>query len=295
MISITEINKNIHVALRTIKGNLTGKGIQEPDCTAALSVEFPKILSTSGNLPKNIKFGGCFIHQSPKAEFLFNGLKGTCELGDMMVFIHKKTKEGIRYNAALLQMKKSDYSPCILKEYNDLRQLSLYEQWPKFDIKNKRGPFHNPYDIYPKTANQGAMYCLIQNRANALPQFYMSEPLITMCIMPQYTFGRFIVNMIDWHAGRAVSEILDKNADEWSKLVWDIFLFTAQHVFNRKNVKYTDKQRLTIGFMQEMMGKADYFKEPTANFSKDISEKETDTGFGILFVDVDERERPLEQ
>ena len=168
----------------------------------------------------------------------------------------------------------------------------MYIDWPKFSVVNNQYAFHNPYDLYPKTANQGAMYCLIQNKAHNIPQFYMSEARKTMKVMPQYTLGRFIVNMIDWHTGRAVDNIENENSDKWSKLIWDTLLFTSDTNFNRRNVNYVEQRRYTLSLMQDKIEKT-FFGDDVEDIliGRNPNAEDADSGFGILFIDVDEREQ----
>lgn len=296
MISIEKINDDIQKAVRRVQ-KAARTTPQEPDYTVALALKFPEILRENNTLPSNIKVGGCFIHQSPKVEFTYidqynNEKIGRCELGDMIVFIRKHMQnDEMRYNAALLQMKKVDGKIYTLSG-RDKIQLSLYIDWPKFSVVNNQYAFHNPYDLYPKTANQGAMYCLIQNKAHNIPQFYMSEARKTMKVMPQYTLGRFIVNMIDWHTGRAVDNIVNENSDKWSKLIWDTLLFTSDTNFNRRNVNYVEQRRYTLSLMQDKIEKT-FFGDDVEDIliGRNPNAEDADSGFGILFIDVDEREQ----
>ena len=100
-IAIKDISRNIHKAVHCAKTKLKKASLEEPDYTAALAIEFPKLMNASGKYP-TIKFGGCFIHQSPRVKFMGRQNQESCELGDLLVLVRKQTMDGERYNAALL-------------------------------------------------------------------------------------------------------------------------------------------------------------------------------------------------
>lgn len=284
---ITEINKIIQEAVKSTRNKAKKKIIklQEPDFTAALAVEFPSIMSKSKTFP-NVRFGGCFIHQSPMATF--NG--GRCELGDLMIFVHKQTMDGDRYNASLVQIKKTDKSPVKITAGNELKQLFLYENWPSIFVKQLR----SQYDIFPKTCTKGGTYCIIKDSERQSVQFYMAEPLHTMQCDSNNTLGRYIVNMIDWQAGRVIADEKNKDSDEWSRLIWDLLHYCETAVFKRNNSGYVNPnpQRGTLCFLQQMLDDPKAFSVDFIqnDDNASVNEDENNRGFAILFVEVNENE-----
>lgn len=280
VVKIKDVSRNIHKAIHYARIKLKSHALHEPDYTAAMAIEFPRLMNASGKYP-TIKFGGCFIHQSPIVRFVRQQKQVSCELGDLLVIVRKQTADRERYNAALLQLKKSDKNPLELTYPGDERQLFLYENWPEFEIAKLK----SKYDIRPKVVNQGALYCIIKE---AIPQFYMTEPKNLMSYSNNNTFGRFLVNMINWQAGRSISDESAKNDDEWSKLVWDLIFHSAKTVFNRNNIDYCKKTRLCDGFL-------DFIKELPDNDSmingNDYNDAYDDnsSGISILFIDIDDR------
>ena len=137
MIKITEINKKIQEAIHKTRQSLN-HNMREPDYTSALAVEFPNVMKKSGTLPHNVKFGGGFIHQSPIVRFASIHKQSGCELGDLLIFVRKTTIDGERFNAALVQLKRSENSSVTITGDGDLKQLYLYEQWPCFSIPQLR-------------------------------------------------------------------------------------------------------------------------------------------------------------
>lgn len=281
-IKIKDFLRNIHKAIHYAKTKLKTNSLHEPDYTAALAIEFPRLMNASGKY-QNIKFGGCFIHQSPIARFMIQQKQESCELGDLLVLVRKQTIDGERFNAALLQFKKSDKNPEKLTSYGDKRQLFLYENWPEFVI----GKLKSKYDIQPKVVNQGALYCIIQE---AIPQFYMAEPMSTMSYYKNNTFGRFLVNMINWQAGRAISDEPARKDDEWSKLIWDLIENSLNTKFNRKNIDYKNVTRLSDGFLMLIDELPDIDSIINGNDYSNVYDDEN-PGISILFIDIDDREK----
>ena len=287
MTNITEINKAIQVAIAKVNAQKHGK-LQEPDYTAALALEFPKEMNKTKVFP-NIKFGGCFIHQSPIVQFDSPHNQRGCELGDLLVLLRKRTKDDVRYNAALIQLKISDISPATLHGEGDLKQLYLYEKWPVFTIISTG----ERYDLFPKTVTQGALYSIVQRKS--VPQFFMAEPESCMAFSGDMTFGRFIQNAINWQAGRTVADESSKPLDEWSRLIWDLIKQSAHKVFNRKNIGWNNCPRLSDCFLNYMT-EDNSIKIPT-NGENEIGDGEG-TGISTLIIDIDEiepRERNKER
>lgn len=282
------IDTIIEKAIQGVKDGLNGgKKLQEPDYTAILATKFPKLINASGIYPK-IKFGGCFIHQSPMVKFDSHHKHKFCELGDLLVLVRKQTKDGDRFNAAILQLKMSDKNPACLKKDGDKKQLYLYEKWPEFEIVRSK----KKYDILPKAVHQGALYCMIDKKT---PWIYMAEPMIEMSYAN--SLGMFLNNMIKWQAGRSISDdSYCAGTDEWSRLVWDLIRLSLKTVFNRANIGYRDEPRLYDGFFKLILEHPE--KDPM--FTRIINEdgyndnyEEYGSGISILFIDVNEKENYL--
>lgn len=279
MISITEINKKIQEAIHNARKSLKCS-MTEPDYTSALAVGFPNVMKKSGTLPINIKFGGGFIHQSPIVRFASIHKQLGCELGDLLIFVRKTTIDGTRFNAALVQLKRSMNSSVTISKDGDLKQLYLYEQWPCFSISQ----LGCQYNIFPKNSINGAVYGIIHEKNNNAVQFYISEPMTTMQCRSEQTLGRFITNMIDWQAGRIVSDEKSKDSDEWSRLIWDILRLVSHKTFNTNSV-YSNQSKLTFNFLQQMLD------NPFKANNNNVNNKGNNSGFGILFVDVNDMDR----
>ena len=283
MISITEVNSSIQKALAKIKaGNL-----EEPDYTAILATSLPKIIKDCSPNPDNIKAGSCFVHQSPLARFDSAHKNKSCELGDLLVLVRKTTADDIRYNASFVQMKRSsDNPPLRITQNGDLKQLFLYERWPCFTIKQ----FGKQYNIFPKTVSQGAWYCIIQENRSVSVQFYMSEPMSSLDYSSSHTFGRFIVNLVEWKTGRSISDLFSKDSDEWSRLVWDVVLHCAHSKFNRRKSGFEDAPRATDDILKHLLEEtAESEVAPGSSLEDPESDETGGSGFHLLFIDVDER------
>lgn len=286
MISITDINSDIQKSIRQAITAAQGKKLQEPDYTASLSIGLPNILKKSGKLPSNIKFGGCFTHQSPLAKFASAHKQMSCELGDLLILIRKKTTDGEIYNAALVQLKRSDNHIISIKSDGELKQLYLYKHWPCFSVEQ----LLSQYNVFPKTVTKGGVYGIIHEKSNNAFQIYTSEPMSTMQCNKNFTFGKFIVNLIDWQAGRTIADEYNKDSDEWSRLIWDIIRLVEHKLFNANNSSFAGQSKSTIDFFQSMLNNSFMDDGSKYTFQTNDNPESENSGFGILFVDVNNRE-----
>lgn len=281
------INTTIQEAIEMVYAQRTKTDykLEEPDYTAALSIEFPRLLNETKTLP-NVRFGGCFIHQSPMVAFPSPHFAYRCELGDLLVLLRKRTMDDIRYNAALVQLKKSDRNPIALGDDGDRIQLYLYEKWPEFTISTT----HERYDVFPKAVTQGALYCIIKRNPELM--LYMAEPMSMMEYSSEMTFGRFIRDAIHWQTGRAISDEANKDSDKWSKLIWDLIHRSAIKKFKRKNIDY-HRLRRSDDFLDLMVSESFDGRIPM-NEDMNVGDNE-ETGISILFIDIDDRENRGEE
>jgi hypothetical protein len=284
---IEEINKTIREAVTNVYAQRTRNSyeLQEPDYTTALAIEFPRLLNETRAFP-NVRFGGCFIHQSPMVTFSSPHFAHRCELGDLLVLLRKRTIDDTRYNAALVQLKKSDSNPIALEDDGDRKQLYLYEKWPEFTLSTT----HERYNVFPKAVTQGALYCIIKRNPELM--LYLAEPMSTMEYSSEMTFGRFIRDAIHWQTGRAFSDEANKDSDKWSKLIWDLIRRSGEKEFRRKNICY-HRLRCSDDFLDYMVGEG--FDDGTpVNEDMNVGDNE-ETGISILFIDIDDRENRGEE
>lgn len=284
MSKITEINDCIREAIADLKRDR----LQEPDITAALTIFFPKRMK--GLLP-NVKFGGCFIHQRPIADF---GKGRGCEVGDFLVLCRKHGRGADKFNAALLQLKTTNRSIIVLSAED--AQLKLYTQWPQFSLR--RIP-DSSYDIQPKTVTNGAQYCIARNDKASIP-LYVSVPNQQMVVDSDYTLGRFLWNFINFQSGRQISKESDKDSDDWSNLIWDLVGHSMHAVFNRRNIGMNNMQRLSGDFVCFLTNECLSFSNedpnifngdfPNCHNHDDNPYSDANEGIGIpfLLIDVDE-------
>jgi hypothetical protein len=284
---IEEINKTIREAVTNVYAQRTRTNyeLQEPDYTAALAIEFPRLLNETKAFP-NVRFGGCFIHQSPMVTFTNAHVARRCELGDLLVLLRKRTKDDIRYNAVLVQLKKSDRNPVTLTDDGDLKQLHLYEKWPEFTMSTTQ----EKYNVFPKTVTQGALYCIIKRNPELM--LYMTEPMSMMEYSSEMTFGRFIRDAIHWQTGRTISDEANKDSDKWSKLIWDLIHRSAIKKFKRTNIDY-HRLRCSDDFLDFMVNEGFDGGIPV-NENMNVGDNE-DTGISILFIDIADRENKEER
>ena len=97
--------------------------------------------------------------------------------------------------------------------------------------------------------------------------------------------------MIDWQAGRVVSDEKSKDSDEWSRLIWDILRLVSHKTFNANSV-YSKQSKLTLNFLQHLLENP--FNANNNNLhsvGQDNDKDDYNSGFGILFVDVNDVDR----
>lgn len=214
---------------------------QEPDYIASLVTKLPNDLIQILNsyIPnRQFNVGGCFIHQKPIVRFTSTQYANyrMPELGDLLI-VYKETKNNEdRYNALLLQAKKSNnvyYTPI---HHNDQHQYILYTKWPKFEYRRAGRLNRKSRSISPKTITPGAQYLLIDEQHNAAHWHY---PVTFWCakadnpLEASNSLATAILQLIDFQTGRTfVAKGL--NIDQWSRMIWDLLDISVQSVFNRR-------------------------------------------------------------
>lgn len=276
MKKITAINNAVQRAI-TIVAAKANKALQEPDYNVAMAVELPPLINASGIFP-GVKIGGCFTHQSPKVTFAGKySNPSTCELGDLLVICHAIVDGDDRYNAALVQWKIIN-SGVEKISGNALKQLDLYEHWPRFTLSSCGCQF----DIYPKTVTPGAQYGLIQPVVS--PLLFCTIPAITLRSADAPSFARFIINMMKWQTGRPyVPDEVHCQNDAWSRLILHLLITSLTKRFNRRNVRYEDWPRASKDLLQ-MLVKDDVehrWKDETV-----VDKESEDGGISILYIDM---------
>lgn len=275
MRKITAINNAIHQAISNIVAK-AGKALQEPDYVAAMVVEMPQLLNASGAFP-GVRFSGCFIHQSPKATFAGKYADPSiCEIGDLLVLCHNIVDGDHRYNAALIQWKKSKTGGEKISG-NTLKQLDLYEHWPKFKLDSTGT---KEYDIYPKTVTPGAQYGII--KTNTPEELFCTIPSIALTIQDAVTFSRFLINLMKWQTGRPFDLNPANVDDSWSLLITNLIKASLVNTFIRRNFSPHKQSRTSDGFLS-LLTNVDFVE---AVIGEDPFEEDAPNGPSILFIDM---------
>ena len=309
IVNSATINQCIHDAVEKVKGNVSKQNkMEEPDYTAALAVEFPQKINDHHLFGMTV--GGCYIHQSPYVNFMRDTQSCRCELGDLLIVVRRHKAEMQRFNAALLQLKKTDHLPNKLRDNGDLIQLYLYKSWPAFSINKITGKF----DIVPKSPHKGALYCVVKTNIDSDEQFIVSTTSQELPCSPEMTLNDFIIGLISWTCGRAISMEMDKDKDEWSRLIWEVLQHTKNKTFTRKNSGYQKARGAhrcnteMNDFFQLMLNtplyEGEYGSWSHQKFDNDGTAENTsstkdaeDDGIGIstLFIDIDEEQFLMEE
>lgn len=261
---------------------------QEPDLVASLVTNLPQKLSVV--LPQYISgvrfnIGGCFIHQKPIVEFCNQTISTKKpEVGDLLLIYKEVNRKGNRYNALLLQAKKTSNIYNSPVDPHDKHQLALYTQWPKF--RYRRAGILNGQErrICPKTVSTGAQYLLIDENF-ATPNmpvrwtFWCATPDDVLSASHSLAFQ--IVDLIEFQTGRPFIE-KRQYMDHWSKMIWDLIDISASACFNRRSAGYRNQPRMQGNILHLLNNGNDQLSE---QFNDD------NIGMSILYIEGDARER----
>lgn len=223
---------------------------QEPDYIASLVTKLPNdLIQILGRYIPNIQFnvGGCFIHQKPIVRFTSPQYAHhrRPELGDLLI-VYKETKNNEdRYNALLLQAKKSNdvyYTPI---HHNDQHQYTLYTEWPKFEYHRAGRLNGTSRSISPKTITPGAQYLLIDEQHNAGHRHF---PVTFWCakadnpLEASNSLATALLQLIEFQTGRPFVA-KGRNIDQWSKMIWDLLDLSTNSAFNRRRNGFNNRPR----------------------------------------------------
>ena len=266
---------------------------QEPDLVASLVTNLPQKLSVVlSQYMSGVKFniGGCFIHQKPIVEFCDKTISTKKpEIGDLLLIYKEVNRNGNRYNALLLQAKKTSNIYNSPVATNDKHQLALYTKWPKFRY-HRAGVLNGQVrSVCPKTISPGAQYLLIdENLATPnLPvrwTFWCATP--DDVLVASHPLALQILDLIEFQTGRPFIEKM-VYMDHWSKMIWDILDMSASSCFKRRPAGYQNQPRCT-GNIINLLTEGVPFVNDNDNNNDDIS------GVSVLYIEADVRERGYE-
>ena len=269
---------------------------QEPDLVASLVTNLPQKLSVVlSQYMSGVKFniGGCFIHQKPIVEFCDKTISTKKpEIGDLLLIYKEVNRNGNRYNALLLQAKKTSNIYNSPVATNDKHQLALYTKWPKFRYCRAGILNGQERSICPKTVSTGAQYLLIDENF-ATPNmpvrwtFWCATPDDVLSASHSLAFQ--IVDLIEFQTGRPFIE-KRQYMDHWSKMIWDLIGISASACFNRRHAGYRNQPRCAgniINLLTEGV--------PFVNDNNNNNNNNDDTsGVSVLYIEADIRERGYE-
>ena len=280
---------NVAYAIETSIQGLTSH--QEPDLVASLVTNLPQKLSVVlHQYISGVKFniGGCFIHQKPIVEFCNQTISTKkLEVGDLLLIYKEVNRKGNRYNALLLQAKKTSNIYNSPVDPQDKHQLALYTQWPKFRYHRAGTLNGQERSICPKTVSTGAQYLLIDENF-ATPNmpvrwtFWCATPDDVLSASHSLAFQ--IVDLIEFQTGRPFIE-KKPYMDHWSKMIWDLIDISASACFNRRSAGYRNQPRMQGNILNLLNNGNDQLSE---QFNDD------NIGMSILYIEGDAREREFE-
>lgn len=290
------INSLVEMATAKValRAGLTINALHEPEITAALVTELPDMVNrVMQDADVNVRLGGCFIHQKPKAHYTLQSGKNTCrEVGDLLVVCHYNHSGTEANNATLFQMKMHDVGGQYHTIINpgELEQLELYKHWPEFYCNNQK--CSTCFNLYPKSPHQGAQYGLIGRQYPYEPiTIYHSLPSREMILYPEQTFGDLIQSLVICQNGRIITPRADQNKDEWSHLVWYLIDICWQSAYKVSRVNYPHQSRIGGDFFNicnfmtnTTIHELDDIK---VDFVEDYAEGDDKGWFSLLLIDVD--------
>ena len=242
MKKITAIRESLDKAINDVEIKVASS-MTETHFNEAVSIYLPQHLNASKVFP-GVRFGGCYIHQSPKATFLDDkAQKVSCEVGDLLAICHQYVDGSHRYNAALVQWKVI-HSGIDTLTGSELNQLYLYEHWPAFKLNNSLGSFN----ILPKSVTPGAQYGLIQPSPKLL---HTIIPARMLDLSDSVTFSRFLYSLMKWQTGRPFD--LNSEVDEWSRLINKLIFNSCSRYYNLRSAKSIKRPRTNGRFLFDLL------------------------------------------
>lgn len=242
-----EIKRQLYLAINdAILTSISGLAQnQEPDYIAALINKLPAKLSkilNRYNTDIRYRIGGCFIHQKPIAKFCDPTIsQKNPEIGDLLIVYKEINHYQTRYNALLLQAKKTTNIYRTRISSQDEHQLILYSQWPKFQY-TKAGYLNGKIrNIIPKTITSGAQYLLIDDQNSANLPFWCAIPNHTLSACSSLALQ--IIRFLEFQVGRPF--VYKPHPDQWSQMILDLLNISATSCFNRRRINYNNSPRYT--------------------------------------------------
>lgn len=286
------VNNLIKCCLPNCMNNFPRRKFQEPDYTAGLTMELPKLLNADKRAVScGLRFGGCFVHQKPYVTYVDNSKPVTRELGDLLVLCRERHGKWERFNAALLQLKMA-IDGCKRVESG---QLKIYTEWPAFSFGRKYDST-SLYDVYPKTVTQGALYSFVHKPNKAIPlRFTVASPdeMVVRNGIDSSNgtlLEEFLADFIIWQSGRAISRQEEHRKDPWSHLIWDIIDGLQGSMFKRKMISKNRKRfSRKVGAFFDFLLSDKQIDESSkeVEIAKPLNDDDQIGVFGLLFIDRD--------
>jgi len=246
----------IRIAIHDAHKSAAPNPPQEPDVVATLMLEAVPYISSAlraALVPAGIatKVSSVFCHQRPMVEFV--GSTDRCELGDILfVHQHRGGDGSFRHNALLLQAKMSAEIEQSISASNELVQLKLYQDWPKFKYYRTLGLSGQSRDVVPKKSHLGAQYLLIDNSGRYSAHSgiigFPGTHCMAVCsasrhLHAYYSLADELVDFLLSASGRLFYRKWEPEFSNWSQVVWDILSYAKAATFNRKNINIRNHPR----------------------------------------------------
>jgi hypothetical protein len=165
----------------------------------------------------------------------FDGMSKECvELGDLLfIHIHKSPLNPIRRFSLLLQAKKCDETPHMVKK-DEEDQLHLYERWPEFTYTQSGSLTGQTRRVLPPQAHTGGQYLLIHPVANRKTAV-VGACMPTKKLSPHAGLAEELWRVLVGASGRAFGDCAYARASNgWSRVMWDLLTATAALPFTRE-------------------------------------------------------------
>ena len=242
----------------------------EPELVSKFAYYITDYLNNSKFKNIHFKAGSIFIHQKPYVKNISNHSswkKKYVELGDLLLINNLvKNDKIIQRTALLMQAKKFSIAGSPVHPDN-LEQLDLYSNWPRFEYI--RCPELNGQERYidcRKEADifKGAKYLLINKYRDCKPVYdYVAVPT-----MPALTkFEPLYSELFDFITGNAGKEFIQldcgSNDIGWNRIIYDLIDNIYSQKLSIKIAKNspTPKKIRGFGYIDFIHIYADYFNK----------------------------------
>jgi hypothetical protein len=188
----------------------------------------------------SLRISGVFCHSAPMVRF-GQPASTTCELADLLIVVDSLRSGGAVRTASLIQAKMASKAQRVeLKGASSIRQLRLYQSWPRFTFVDP-GYGRDGYDLRPRHGEDAGMFGIIdrhfKNSPSSPPHWTQHSALPTPAVVrAEPTLGEFMAEMAVANRANFGRRAHAGGSDDWSKVVDLLLTHTYAKTFRHKPV-----------------------------------------------------------